>query len=484
MTANTEQIRSCYDAVNRGDLDSALRRFASDAEFAVAGEAEDAPLGGARHGRREVQTFLRQAHTVLSELHATPEEFLESGDRVVVLGTQQLRDGSTGRECAVEFAHAWRLHDGKIVEFTDYHDTAKVRRRLGGAEANTDAESDPLRGLWDVVHTGLGFWDAGVLMSAVQLGVFADLARRPDATLDELTERLGLHPRGARDFLDALVALRLLEREGGRYRNTAAAGTYLDPAKPESDVSGFLGFVHGRFYQTWADLPQALLTGEPQSDITAGGMDAFKALYADPERVRRFQRAMHGASLGAKLVLSEKFPWDKYHTVADIGSVAGPLLIRLASRHRHLRGIGFDLPPVQPWFEEAVTEAGLASRLRFQAGDFFTHPLPSADVIVLGHVLHDWDLSTKKTLLGKAFAALPPGGAVLVYDGMIDDDRRENIHGLLTSLHMLLVSPGGYDYTSADCLGWLRETGFEACYAERLAGPESMVVGHKPENIA
>jgi SAM-dependent methyltransferase len=339
---------------------------------------------------------------------------------------------------------------------------------------------DPLEGMWHIIRTGLGFWDARVLMAAIELGVFAELAERPGATVDELTERLGLHPRGARDFFDALVALRLLNKEGDRYHNTGATNVHLNPARPEMDVSGMLGFIHGRFYEEWSKLPASLRTGEPQSDITAGGKDAFAALYADRERVRRFQRAMHGSSLGAKLVIADKFPWDKYRTVADIGSVAGPLLIRLLTAHPHLHGIGFDLPPVQPWFEEAVDHAGLSDRCRFQAGDFFADPMPSADVVVLGHVLHDWDLPTKRKLLDKAYEALPPGGAVVVYDNMIDDERRENVHGLLTSLHMLLVSPGGFDYTGEDCLSWLADAGFEGGQVVHLAGPESLAAGYKP----
>ena len=126
-----------------------------------------------------------------------------------------------------------------------------------------------------------------------------------------------------------------------------------------------------------------------------------------------------------------------------------------------------------------VAERGLADRLTFTGGDFFTDPLPNADVLVMGHILHDWNLDEKQVLLGKAHEALPDGGALIVYEAIIDDDRRENVFGLLMSLNMLIETPGGFDYTGADCQGWMREAGFRESYVEHLVGPDSMVVGIK-----
>ena len=126
-----------------------------------------------------------------------------------------------------------------------------------------------------------------------------------------------------------------------------------------------------------------------------------------------------------------------------------------------------------------MAEQGLSDRVRFQAGNFFEDELPRADVIVMGHVLHDWDLAQKKLLLAKAFAALPKGGVVIVYDAIIDDDRRENAFGLLMSLNMLIETNGGFDYTGADCGAWMREAGFTETRIEHLVGPDSMVIGIK-----
>jgi hypothetical protein len=188
---------------------------------------------------------------------------------------------------------------------------------------------------------------------------------------------------------------------------------------------------------------------------------------------------MSGVSRGANLAIAQKFPWSGYGSFADIGTAQGDLAAQIALANPHLRGLGFDLPEVGPVFDDYMAEHGLAERVSFQGGSFFTEALPKADVLLFGHILHDWDLPTKKMLLEKAYAALPEGGAVVVYDAIIDDARKENAFGLLMSLNMLIETPGGFDYTGADCISWMQETGFKDCRVEHLVGPDSMVVGVK-----
>ncbi|MGK9169735.1 methyltransferase [Inquilinus limosus] len=327
-----------------------------------------------------------------------------------------------------------------------------------------------------IMQLGFGFWASKTLLSAVELGVFTALADSPlDA--EALRVRLGLHPRSARDFFDALVALHLLNRDNGRYSNTAETDLYLDRGKP-TYVGGILEMANRRLYPFWGNLTEALRTGRPQNEAKAGG-DFFAAIYADPEGLAGFLHAMTGVSLPLAHALAARFPWAKYRSVIDIGAAAGSVPVELALAHPHLEAGGFDLPPVQPVFEAYVARRGLAGRVRFHAGDFLREALPSAEVLVMGHILHDWDLEEKRMLVAKAYAALPQGGALIVYDRMIDDDRRENAAGLLMSLNMLIETPGGFDYTGADCIGWLREAGFASVRQEALAGPYSMVVGVK-----
>lgn len=327
-----------------------------------------------------------------------------------------------------------------------------------------------------IMQLGLGFWASKTLLSAIELGVFKELASGP-LKIDELTRRLGLHPRGARDFLDALVALQLLDREDGRYSNTPEGAAFLDPAKP-GYVGGMLEMANSRLYPFWGSLTEALRTGEPQNE-TKGGVDAFAALYADPNRLRLFLCAMTGISMGTARAIAAQFPWSDYKSFVDMGCAQGCLPVEVALAHPHLQGKGFDLEAVRPIFEEYVAKFGLSDRLSFEVGSFFNDPLPRADVIVMGHILHDWDLETKRMLLEKAHAALNPGGALIVYEALIDDDRRRNAFGLLMSLNMLIETAGGFDYTGADCQQWMRDAGFQSTRVEHLVGPDSMVIGLK-----
>jgi SAM-dependent methyltransferase len=328
-----------------------------------------------------------------------------------------------------------------------------------------------------IMELGMAFWGSKTLLSAVELGVFSELAGPDGLDGEVLRERLGLHPRSAADFFDALVALGMLERENGRYANTPATELFLDRAKP-SYIGGILEMANARLFGFWGSLTEGLRTGAPQNE-TKDDRDFFGALYADPARLEQFAKAMSGLSVGAGQAIAARFPWRDHGSVIDIGCAEGAVPAQIALAHEHITGGGFDLPALEPIFDAYVGRLGLGERLSFTAGDFFADPLPSADVLVLGHILHDWDMDEKRLLLRKAYDALPVGGALIVYDAIIDDERRRNAFGLLMSLNMLIETPGGFDYTGADCCAWLQETGFRESYVEPLVGPDSMVVGIK-----
>ena len=328
-----------------------------------------------------------------------------------------------------------------------------------------------------IMQVGFGFWASKTLLSAVELGVFSELAGS-SMDADALAARLGLHERSARDFFDTLVALGMLDRVDGQYTNTTATDLFLDRAKP-SYVGGMLEMANARLYPFWGSLTEGLQTGSLQNEAKDGSESLFEALYADPARLKQFAKAMTGISVGSAHALAAKFPWADHQTVIDVGCAEGIVPVVLAQTHPHLTGGGFDLPPLQPIFEEFVAGFELDDRLSFTAGDFFADPLPSADVLVMGHILHDWDLEEKRLLLKKAHDALPNGGALVVYDAIIDDDRRANAFGLLMSLNMLIETQGGFDYTGADCQGWMQDAGFHETRVEHLIGPDSMVIGIK-----
>jgi hypothetical protein len=328
-----------------------------------------------------------------------------------------------------------------------------------------------------IMQTGLAFWPSKTLLSAIELGLFTELAQGPQK-LDALSGRLGLHSRSARDFLDTLVALGFLQRADGVYSNAPETDLFLDRRKP-SYLGGVLEMANHRLYKFWGNLTEGLRTGEPQNEVKGGGPGLFEALYADPARLKQFLAAMTGLSHGANLTIARAFPWKDYRTFVDVGTAQGDLAAQIARANPHLRGIGFDLPDVGPIFEEYIRTVGVADRVTFAAGSFFEDPLPKTDVVTMGHILHDWDLPTKKMLIAKAFDTLPSGGALIVYEAIIDDDRSKNAFGLMMSLNMLIETPGGFDYTGADCSGWMKEAGFSSTRVEPLVGPDSMVIAIK-----
>ncbi len=331
-----------------------------------------------------------------------------------------------------------------------------------------------------ILQLGLGFWASKTLLSAIELNLFSELAKGAQ-DCESLRKKLGLHPRSARDFFDALVALRMLERDDHvtppRYSNTPDANLFLDKNKP-SYIGGLLEMCNARLYGYWGSLTEGLQTGHPQNEVKSGG-SFFATLYSDPARLRQFLSGMTGISMGAAQAIAAKFPWKNHKTFLDIGAAQGGTPVQIALAHPHIRGTNFDLPAVGPIFDDYVRSFGLADRLRFHAGDFFKDPLPPAEVYIMGHILHDWNLQEKKQLLAKCYASLPDGGSLIVYEALIDDARRQNAFGLLMSLNMLIETTGGFDYTGADCSAWMKEAGFKSTRVEHLCGPDSMVIATK-----
>jgi hypothetical protein len=323
---------------------------------------------------------------------------------------------------------------------------------------------------------GTAYRQAKVLLSAVELDVFSLLATKP-LTAASLACRIGIDVRGARDFFDALVALGLLRRDkDGRYRNSEAAGLYLDRCLPTYLGGSFVQY-NSREYGMWGSLTEALRTGRPRTELN--GQDHFESIYDDPARFRTFVDAMTAGSLLSAQRIAERFPWERYRTLCDIGTAQGCLPVQVALAHPHIHGIGFDLPGLAPAYERYVRDNGLSLRLQFKSGDFFNDAFPRADVIVLGRVLHNWDLATKKMLLAKAYEATSLNGAVIVYDMLICEDRAWGESGLLSSLNMLLWTSAGFGYKGSDCMTWMREAGFRDMRTEPLAGGNSMVLGTK-----
>ena len=327
-----------------------------------------------------------------------------------------------------------------------------------------------------IMETGLGFMASKVLLTAIEMGLFTELAKAP-ADLETLSTKFNLHKRSAADFLDALVTMKFLERENGVYRNSADASRFLDKAKPDY-MGGILEMANNRLYKFWGQLDDALRTGLKQNE-TREDPEIFHKMYADPKRLEGFLKAMTGLSKHSGRAIAEKFDWRHYQTFMDVGTAQGGVLVEVALAHKHLSAVGYDLAQVQPIFEQYVREHNLSERAKFQPGDMFKEKWPKSDVIILGHILHDWGMERKQMLLSKAFDALPKGGAVIVHEAMIDDDRSKHLSGLLMSLNMLIETDEGFDYTPRECQQWMRETGFKHTRVEPLTSVDWMVVGIK-----
>ena len=343
----------------------------------------------------------------------------------------------------------------------------------------TQLELDPSH----IMQIGMGFFASRTLLTAVELDLFTHLGAN-GLTAEAIRQQLDLHPRAVPDFPDALVALGLLDRDGdgpdALYSNTPETATFLNRQSPQY-LGGIMEMAGTRLYRFWATLTEALKTGQPQNEIKESGEPLFAKLYAVPERLEQFMNAMAGVSAGNFKSLAEKFDFSRYQTLCDAGGATGQLACMVAAAHPHMRCISADLAPVERIAKRHIERAGLSDRVQTAVIDFFAHPLPKADVITMGMILHDWNLEKKKHLIKLAYDALPPGGAFIVVEALIDDARRENAFGLLMSLNMLIEFGDAFDYTGADFEAWCREAGFSRFEIIPLAGPSSAAVAYKPE---
>jgi hypothetical protein len=332
-----------------------------------------------------------------------------------------------------------------------------------------------------ILQTAFGFWHSKVLLTAVELSVFTKLASRR-LTGAELGAELQLHPRAIADFFDALVAMKFLGREGdgpqARYFNTPEGLLFLDETSPRY-IGGILVMLNGRLFKYWNDLPEALRTGKPQNEVKHGQKGIFEELYADLPKLEQFMGAMTGLSRINFEAFADKFDFSKFQTLCDVGGATGLLSIEVAKKHSHLKCTSFDLPAVEPITKKHIAAAGLENRVGTASGDFFRDPLPKADVITMGMILHDWNLEKKMHLIRSAYEALPPGGALVAIEALIDDARRENVQGLLMSLNMLIEFGDAFDYSGADFRKWCGEVGFKHFEVIHLAGPSSAAVAYK-----
>ncbi len=321
-----------------------------------------------------------------------------------------------------------------------------------------------------VFELGTAFCTAKCLLTALELSLFTVLGD-DELTAEELRVKLDLHPRGTRDFLNVLAALGLLENNGGRYRNSALAGRHLVRSN-DGYVGGFLERANHMLYPAWGRFGEMLRNGKPTAE--ADYMEMIK----EPTRLRGFLGMMDALTSLIVPELAKALDWTVYRSVVDVGGARGNLTGGLVKAHPHLAGTVFDLPEMRSPFEEHMRTLGVEGNATFHAGDFFTDPIPPADVVVIGHVLHDWSPDECRMLVRKAFDAVRPGGKLVVYDRMLDEEGAD-LTNLIISLDMMLTTPGGAEYPASEYQSWFTEAGFSTTEVAPLGENDTVVIGHK-----
>lgn len=361
-----------------------------------------------------------------------------------------------------------RVPGGRRDQPGGREDPAGPRPLEGDIMEQQNTGTGPVR----ILRLATAFQGSRVLASAVELGVFAALAEGP-ATQEDLSARLGLHPRGAGTFLDCLVALGLLTRRGRSYRGTADAEEYLVPGSVLY-VGGYARIAGNHQYRVWEDLTRALRTGQAQVPRGPGSFDGHTDPAAAAAFMSDFLEAMDAVNARVARDLVTGVDWSARRDVVDLGGARGDLALRLVQGIPGLHAICFDLPQVRPAFEEHLSGEPGSDRVRFVGGDFLTDPLPEADAVVLGHVLHFLAEDRRVFLLRRVGAALRAGGEILIYDRMIDQAGPRPFD-LFGSLNMLLTTPDGAEYTVEQCRGWLSAAGLDLVGSRPVAGTDAPV---------
>ncbi len=335
----------------------------------------------------------------------------------------------------------------------------------------------------NILKIGSGFMACKTLLTAVKFQLFTKLASHPDQSAIALKKQLDLNctERHFYDFLDALTGLGFLSRQGilesAIYSNSPDTEFFLDKNKP-SYMGGILEMMDARLYGFWDNLEEGLKTGKPQNEATHG-VNIFEEIYKDPEILENFVNGMTGVQIGNFMAFAKQFDFSSINTLTDAGGSAGYLSIMVAKENPHMSCISFDLPPVDPIAESTIKKFQLEDRVKSKSGNFFTEPIPSADLIVMGNILHDWNEGEKIQLMQKAYDSLPESGIFVAIENIIDEERKNNIFGMLMSLNMLIETEGGFDYTFKDFCRWGEKVGFKSFHLMPLAGPASAAIAYK-----
>ncbi|MEK6482040.1 methyltransferase [Catalinimonas sp. 4WD22] len=334
-----------------------------------------------------------------------------------------------------------------------------------------------------IMQIATGFCSSKILMSAVNFGLFTLLTEKKSMSARQIKLQLNFKctDRQLYDYLDALLGMGFLQREGvlssAIYYNSTETDRFLDKNKPLY-MGTYIELLNDRLNGFWDHFEEGLLTG--QSPVNFQNEHYFfEEIQQDPVRLKGFVNAMNGMQMGNFEAFASKFDFSGYTTLTDAGGCGGLLCLTVARQHPHMHCISFDLPALQPIARFSIQEAGLEERVNAVSGDFFVDPLPEAEVVVMCNILHKWDEKKKLELMKAAYEALPPGGALVAIENIIDSERKNNVFGLMVSLNILFEAESGFDYTFWDFQQWANHTGFSSAEIIPLAGADSAVIAYK-----
>ncbi len=314
-----------------------------------------------------------------------------------------------------------------------------------------------------IVDMASAFYESAALFAASDLGVFAKLAELGPADLETVISACGLDRRGGRILLDACVALGLLEKEDGRYKNTPEAALFLVPGSP-ADLSGAIRYNRD-VYGAWGRLKEMALTGKPveKPEFHLGD---------DPERTRTFVLAMHGRAMGIGRAVVPLLDLAGRRRVLDAGGGPGTYSVLIAEADPGLKCVVLDLPPVIEIAKELIETAGLTGRVQTLAGDYHATAFPlGVDAVLFFGVLHQESPEAIRALLRRAHDSLAPGGLVYVLDMMTDASRARPKFSALFGVNMALTTENGWVFSDEDLRGWLAEAGFRDVSVRPLGPP-------------
>ena len=322
------------------------------------------------------------------------------------------------------------------------------------------------------------FRTSAAMFTAVSLGVFDRLAAGP-LDLATLAAELPANADALSRLLDVCVGLGLLKRDGEAFSNADIAEVYLCKHSPRR-MTGYITYSARVLWKMWANLPDAIREGTNRWKQTFG-LDGplFTNFFRSEEDKREFLWGMHGFGMITSPDIAAAFDLSGSRHLVDLGGATGHLAIACCRRHPSLRATVFDLPVAVPMADEVIAGAAdVSARVSTAGGDFFVDPLPPADLYALGRIVHDWDEGKIRRLLARIYEALPAGGALLVAEKILDDDRAGPRWAHLQSLNML-VCTDGKERTAGEYTTLLREAGFGRIEVRRTSVPLDAILATK-----